>query len=483
MARRVRLCDQYIGLACHPGRASKRRGGLSRILGEEKRRDFSHRRKQAVLGFRLAQHRLFRPVRSKLAKNLGQTREEASACVPLTARLYLPMTHQERPQGGKCRNSTALMKLLAVDIGTGTQDILLFDTEREVENCLKLVMPSPTLQLANAVRSATQGGDDILLSGVQMGGGPCVWAVRDHLRAGYRVYATPDAARTFDDDLEQVRAMGITLVSQDEALTMAQPVIRLHMGDFNYQAILGAFARFGVRLDRELDGLAVAVFDHGNAPPGVSDRLFRFEYLAAQVRATNRLSAFAYSPEALPVAFTRLAAVASCLPQRDWPALLMDSAPAAVLGTLEDPVVRDTRPLMVLNVGNFHSLAFRLGQEGIEGLFEHHTGELTVAQLDDLLEGLAAGSLTHQQVFDSNGHGAFLLSTQAIPPQQRRLAVVGPRRSMLRTSRHAPYFAVPFGDMMMAGCYGLVRAFADVYPESSPAIQAALAGGRNRSLW
>ena len=36
---------------------------------------FSHRRKQAVLGFRLAQHRLFRPMRSKLAKNLGQTRE------------------------------------------------------------------------------------------------------------------------------------------------------------------------------------------------------------------------------------------------------------------------------------------------------------------------------------------------------------------------------------------------------------------------
>ena len=48
--------------------------GLSRILGGEKRRDFSHRRKQAVLGFRLAQHRLFRPVRSKPAKNPGQTR-------------------------------------------------------------------------------------------------------------------------------------------------------------------------------------------------------------------------------------------------------------------------------------------------------------------------------------------------------------------------------------------------------------------------
>jgi hypothetical protein len=31
------------------------------------------------------------------------------------------------------------MQILTVDIGTGTQDILLFDTERTPENCLKLV--------------------------------------------------------------------------------------------------------------------------------------------------------------------------------------------------------------------------------------------------------------------------------------------------------------------------------------------------------
>ena len=36
------------------------------------------------------------------------------------------------------------MKILAVDVGTGTQDILLFDSTKEPENCLKLVMPSPT---------------------------------------------------------------------------------------------------------------------------------------------------------------------------------------------------------------------------------------------------------------------------------------------------------------------------------------------------
>ena len=63
------------------------------------------------------------------------------------------------------------MLILAVDIGTGTQDILLFDSGREVENCLKMVMPSPTVQLAHAVRGATRRSQDVVLSGVLMGGG------------------------------------------------------------------------------------------------------------------------------------------------------------------------------------------------------------------------------------------------------------------------------------------------------------------------
>ena len=47
------------------------------------------------------------------------------------------------------------MQILTVDIGTGTQDILLFDSERGPENCLKLVMPSPTL----LIRGRIQRGD------------------------------------------------------------------------------------------------------------------------------------------------------------------------------------------------------------------------------------------------------------------------------------------------------------------------------------
>ena len=49
------------------------------------------------------------------------------------------------------------MKILAVDIGTGTQDILLYDSDKEIENCLKLVMPSATMQVARLVKQATRG--------------------------------------------------------------------------------------------------------------------------------------------------------------------------------------------------------------------------------------------------------------------------------------------------------------------------------------
>lgn len=375
------------------------------------------------------------------------------------------------------------MLILAVDVGTGTQDILLFDSQREVENCLKMVVPSPTVRLAGAVRAATRQGDDVLLTGVLMGGGPCAWAVEDHLSAGHRVYATPPAARTFNDDLEAVADWGVTLVSDDEAAALDGDVTRLHMADFDYRAIDEAFARFDVNLDRDLDALAIAVFDHGNAPPGVSDRLFRFDYLAERIRVENRLSAFAFLAGNVPSIMTRMQAVVTSVPRDDIPVLLMDTAPAAVLGALEDPSVRGRRPAIVTNVGNFHCLAFRLGEGGVEGVFEHHTGEISVEQLEGFLDRLADGSLTHAQIFESNGHGAILFQSDPIPSDSRYVAVTGPRRGMLRGSRHRPYFATPFGDMMLAGCYGLVRAYGEIVPEAGEVVGPALAGGNGRSLW
>jgi uncharacterized protein (DUF1786 family) len=375
------------------------------------------------------------------------------------------------------------MRILAVDIGTGTQDILLFDSDREVENCLKMVMPSPTVRLADDVRAATRRGDDLLLTGVVMGGGPCGWAVEDHLKAGYAVYATPSAARTFDDDLEAVARRGVTLLSEEEAESLGDDVARLCMADFDYSGIAQAFACFGVDLHGDLDGIAVAVFDHGHAPPDVSDRLFRFQYLEARLRAHNRLSALAFAAADVPGIMTRMQAVAASTPRDDIPLVLMDTAPAAVLGALEDRPSAQRRPVMVANVGNFHCLAFRLGQDGIEGLFEHHTGKLTAERLEELLDRLAEGTITNAEVFESSGHGAVLFRNDALPPEARHVMVTGPRRGLLRGSRHQPTFATPFGDMMLTGCYGLIRAYGELLPEAGEIIERALAGGGGKSLW
>ncbi len=361
------------------------------------------------------------------------------------------------------------MQILAADVGTGTQDVLLFDTEREPENALKLVMPSPTVLLAQAIRAATQAGKDLLLTGVTMGGGPCGWAAEDHLKAGCRVFATPDAARTFNDDLDEVAAMGVQVVSEDEGLSLTG-VRRLTMLDFDYAALACAFGAFGVDLDRA-DLLAVAVFDHGAAPPGYSDRLFRFEYLAERIQAEVGLTGFAFPRDGIPPSMTRLQAAASTAPD-DRPVVVMDTAPAAVLGALEDPQVRARREAVVANVGNFHTLAFHLRSGEITGLFEHHTGLLDRAKLEELLAQLAAGTLSHDELFAEHGHGALVLD-----PTPRILdfvAVTGPRRGMLAGSSLQPYLAVPYGDMMMAGCWGLVRACAHVLPGTAEAIKGAL---------
>lgn len=361
------------------------------------------------------------------------------------------------------------MRILTIDVGTGTQDILLFDSDEPVENSVQLIMPSPTKRVAQQVRAATAEHKPILLSGSIMGGGPCHWAVEDHLRAGFAVYATPGAAATFNDDLDWVEnEMGVVVVTPDEVRNIGR-VRKIVMGDLDLGALYNALASYDV--DPHYDAVAVAVFDHGNAPPTISDRVFRFNYLAERFSGGQGLHGLAFRRNAVPNAMTRLWAAARTVPA-ELPVLAMDTAPAAVLGALDDPVVAAQRDVIIANVGNFHCLAFHLVDGEIVGCFEHHTGELKPGQLETLLEQLATGTISNQDVFDTNGHGALVL--RPTPDSRPFLAVTGPRRGALRGSRLEPYFAVPHGDMMLAGCFGLLRAYAQIYPESAAAIAQAL---------
>jgi uncharacterized protein (DUF1786 family) len=385
------------------------------------------------------------------------------------------------------------MQILAIDVGTGTQDILLYDSRLDVENSLKLVLPSPTMIVHRRIREATRRGEAILLTGRQMGGGPSAWAAEAHARKGLRVYATPDAALTLNDELEKVEAAGIRVISEGEAASLPASVRRIPFADLDLEAIRSAFGSFGVGLD-DLDAVAAAVFDHGVAPPGVSDRQFRFDYLDRQIRAHNSLAAFAFVREDVPESMSRLRAVAESAGALDCPLVVMDTAPAAVLGATFDPVVASRERKIIVNVGNFHTLAFRLGPAGIEGVFEHHTGEIDRPKLEKLLRALAEGSLRHEDVFNDMGHGALVYSQEPFEfgREEFDIVVTGPRRSMLADreplfENHGslrPYFAVPFGDMMIAGCFGLLSATAEVLPELGEQIRASLGGaGKGTAPW
>jgi len=380
------------------------------------------------------------------------------------------------------------LRILAVDVGTGTQDVLLFEGDRTIENCYQLILPSPTVIVADRIRRATAAGRPVLLTGHTMGGGPSAWAARDHAQAGLPCYATPDAARTLDDDLTAVEAIGLRVIPDDEARRLLESddpaLVHVDLRDFDGAALRTALTAFGV--DPAVDLVAVAAFDHGAAPPGYSDRRFRFDFIERAVREDPRPIAFAYRGDAVPADLTRLHAVAADAvaylgdaPDSAARVVVMDTGAAAVAGALEDPTVRQREECLVANIGNFHTLAFHLRTGRIAALFEHHTGELTRPQLEGYLSDLAAGTLSNERVFAESGHGALTLSPPTAPSPATRdglpfLAVTGPRRELLRGSALRPYEAVPHGDMMLAGCYGLLRAVAVRLPETAPAIESVL---------
>ncbi|MBP6177240.1 MAG: DUF1786 domain-containing protein [Anaerolineales bacterium] len=382
------------------------------------------------------------------------------------------------------------MKILSVDIGTGTQDIFLYDSNLDIENGFKLVLPSPTMMVHRRLKQALHLRTPILLTGHQMGGGPSAWAIEEYARAGIPVYMTPSAATTINDELQKVERLGIKIVGEDEVKGLSSKIESLELKDFDFELISRTFNDYGVSL-KDLGAVAVAVFDHGNAPAGVSDRQFRFDYLDERIKAKNSLSAFAFPSDEIPKIMTRLQAVADSARGLPCPLVVMDTAPAAVLGADHDPVAAQREQKIVCNVGNFHTLAFRLGRQGIEGVFEHHTGEIDLPKLESLLSRLADGSLKHQDVFDDMGHGALMYSDEVFEfgKDDFDVVVTGPRRSIFNRQSQIedrkslrPYFAAPFGDMMIAGCFGLLAAAAEILPEIAEPVLGSLRSVRRRGV-
>ena len=101
---------------------------------------------------------------------------------------------------------------------------------------------------------------------------------------------------------------------------------------------------------------------------------------------------------------------------------------------------------------------------------------MTPDKLEGLIGSLADGSLTDDDVFLDQGHGARVLSPEPLQlgPGTGQTVVVGPRRGLMDGSALQPHFAAPFGDMMLVGCFGMLSAAAEVFPEMGDKLHTAL---------
>lgn len=333
--------------------------------------------------------------------------------------------------------------IMAIDIGTGTQDILLFDPEQSIENAVKLVLPSPTRIAALRIRSVTSRKKPLFLSGRVMGGGPVTGAIRDHIEAGLPVYSLEDPALTIHDNLERVKKMGVVIVDS----TPDEGAVEVRLGDIDMDALSEALQLFKVSLPKTA---AFALQDHGFSPDS-SNRLTRFSQWRGFLEAGGKIKDLLYTSP--PAGLTRMAAAAEAFPG----AYLMDTGAAALRGAVLDEYAAERleEGLLAVNTGNGHTVAGLVKGDRVWGIYEHHTSLLNPGRLADHMDRFAKGSLTHDEVFDQGGHGVTYSSDYLDMKPFEPLVVTGPRRDMAPGLGHQ---AVPFGEMMLSGCFGLVEA-------------------------
>lgn len=351
------------------------------------------------------------------------------------------------------------MKILALDIGAGTEDILLFDDdEGSLENCVKMVLPSPSRIFAYRLKKATEAGQDIFLKGDIIGGGALTGALLSHRLKGHNVFAEERAAFTIRNNLDEIRKLGIEVVPENQILKNFEGVT-LELEEINLQKLDAFLSGFNESLS-EVSFVAVAVQDHGISIQGMSNRQSRIQNMKALLKQKPVPENLAFKEDEVPPIFLRMQSAVRAS-RRQLPGakvLLMDTAPAAILGCLKDPVVEKKDCVIALNIGNGHTMAAIISKGDIQGLMEHHTCLLNPEKLERLLVEFANGDLTDEDMIEDGGHGLFYLMEPRGFSEVDIISVTGPNRRLASKTNLACYFAAPGGDMMMTGPIGLLEA-------------------------
>jgi uncharacterized protein (DUF1786 family) len=387
-------------------------------------------------------------------------------------------------------------RLLALDVGTGTIDILLYEPGRRPENSVKLVVPSRTMVAADEIRAASRRGRPVVFAGPVMGGGPVTRAMLAHRDAGLAFSATVDAAATFADDLAWSLERGVRLCDDSEVAALVRAgAVLVRSGDLDLPGLLEALARLGA--PTTFTGACLAAQDHGFDPAG-SNRVNRFQTWQRALAERRPLEELFCALDEVPAALTRQRAAAAPLaglppmpadaagrtapgpadgagavgsvaaaagdaaPAGGPPVTVGDTGAAALLGALGD----ERGDAVLVNVGNGHTVCAVALEGRLAGVYEDHSNRLDAALLETNVRRFLAGDLPSDEVREAGGHGAALAGPV---PAGLPVLVTGPYRDLLAASSLPVRFPAPFGDMMMAGPVGLVRAHRYRCGEVTPA--------------
>ena len=335
------------------------------------------------------------------------------------------------------------MNILCLDVGSGTQDALYYQSDQPLQNCPKFVLPSPARMVADRIQKLTAGQHPVYLYGQVMGGGfgGRVWT---HLDKGLPLAAHPSAALSLSDDVHKLEERGVWITE-----SCPPGHCPVYLSDFDPGFWRSILAQAGLDMP-EL--VLAAAQDHG-FHPRASNRLGRFSLWTDLLNRTQgRVQDLLFDHP--PPELTRLQA----LQAMTGGGPVADTGAAAVLGALFDSDIQARsreQGVLVVNIGNSHTIAFLVFGEGIYGVFEHHTGLLDPPKLWDMLSRFVRRELDNQEVFADQGHGCMLGADCPAQASFDSVVVLGPRRALLQG--YPVTFPAPGGDMMLAGAFGLLH--------------------------
>lgn len=338
------------------------------------------------------------------------------------------------------------MKILAIDIGSRTQDIILYDTSKEIENSIKLVLPSPHMLISQKISEIE---NDIYFDGEIIGGGKIKQSILKHIEKGYSVVMEPHCARTIRDDINQVKSYGIDIV--DKKIDYSG-YTKITLSEVNISKLSNFL--FSYDLNFDFDKIAIAVQDHG-FDENKSDRDFRFckirEKLISPINPKNFLLS------TIPIYYTRMKSIENSIKKEniDSELYIMDTKFASICGMVYDNFSKKFNNYIVVDIGNGHTMAASIKNGKIQGLFEHHTSNLTGEKLEKYIIKLSNNTLSNNEIYSDHGHGAHVLNPIS---NIEKVIVTGPKRDLIKNTNLDYHFITPGGDVMMTGVYGLIKA-------------------------